>query len=90
MTTDVLIKSPAADGRHASRLAGLPLPLRLALREFRAGLGGFYVFNACIALGVAVITGVGALGDAMRNSFERQGATLLGGDVTLARPHKRA
>ena len=29
------------------------LPLRLALRELRAGLRGFYVFIACIALGVA-------------------------------------
>jgi putative ABC transport system permease protein len=89
MTTDILAKSssePSAPSWHAR----LPLPLRFALREFRAGLNGFYVFIACIALGVAVIAGVGALGDAMRGSFERQGATLLGGDVTLARPHKRA
>lgn len=68
----------------------LPVPIRLALREFRAGLSGFHVFIACIALGVAVIAGVGALGDALGSSFERQGATLLGGDVTLTRPHQRA
>lgn len=66
----------------------LPLALILALREQRNGLKGFYVFIACVALGVAVITGVGALADALRASFERQGEALLGGDVTLSRPHK--
>ena len=69
---------------------GLPLALSLALREQRNGLRGFYVFIACVALGVAVITGVGALADALRASFERQGEALLGGDVTLARPHRPA
>ena len=66
----------------------LPLMLTLALREQRNGLKGFYVFIACIALGVAVITGVGALGDALRASFEKQGEALLGGDVALSRPHQ--
>lgn len=64
--------------------------LRLALRELRGGLAGFYVFVGCIALGVAVIAGVGALADAVQSSFVRQGAALLGGDLTLARPHRRA
>lgn len=72
------------------RARAMPLVLRLALRELRAGLSGFYVFIACMALGVAVITGVGALGDALRAGFERQGETILGGDVTLARVHQRA
>jgi len=66
----------------------LALALRLARREGRNGLSGFYVFIVCVALGVAVITGVGALADALRSSFERQGETLLGGDVTLSRPHQ--
>jgi putative ABC transport system permease protein len=73
-----------------ARGAGLPLAVRLALREQRNGLRGFYVFIACVALGVAAITGVGALADALRASFERQGEALLGGDVTLARPHRAA
>ena len=67
---------------------GFSLALSLALREQRNGLTGFYVFIACVALGVAVITGVGALADALRSSFERQGEALLGGDVTLSRPHR--
>jgi putative ABC transport system permease protein len=85
-TPDVAAQS--APGRP--RGAGLPLAIRLALREMRAGLRGFYVFVACMALGVAVITGVGALGDGLRAGFEAQGETLLGGDVTLARTHARA
>src|SRR4051812_23365034 len=68
----------------------LPLPIRFAIREMRAGLRGFYVFMACIALGVAVIAGVGALSDALRAGFEEQGQTILGGDATLARIHQRA
>ncbi len=64
--------------------------LTFALRELRSGLSGFRIFIACIALGVAVITGVGALTDALVNGFERQGRELLGGDVTLRRVHKRA
>ncbi len=68
----------------------IPLVARLAVRELRGGLSGFAVFIACIALGVAVIAGVGALGDALRIAFEQQGATLLGGDATAGRPHTRA
>jgi putative ABC transport system permease protein len=85
MTTDILVKPAAAPATPAS-----PLAVRLAFRELRRGVAGFGVFIACIALGVAVIAGVNSLGDALRSSFERQGATLLGGDVTVARPHKRA
>lgn len=64
--------------------------LSFALRDLRGGLSGFHVFVACIALGVAVITGVGALTDALKAGFERQGEALLGGDITLARPHRQA
>ncbi len=64
--------------------------LALAVRELRSGLSGFYIFIACVALGVMVITGVGAVTDALRGGFERQGEAILGGDVTLARMHARA
>jgi len=39
----------------------IPLTLRLALRELRAGLNGFAVFLACIALGVMAIAGVASI-----------------------------
>ena len=81
---------PDLEARRRPLFGTLPLALSLALREQRNGLEGFYVFIACVALGVAVITGVGALADALRSSFERQGEVLLGGDVTLSRPHQPA
>jgi putative ABC transport system permease protein len=87
MTIDAMRE---AEALSSSLRARLPLAVTLALREFRGGLKGFYVFIACIALGVAVITAVGVLADALRTSFDRQGETLLGGDVALSRPHKRA
>ena len=40
-------------GNQSFRLAA-----RFALRELRGGLKGFYIFIACIALGVAAIAGV--------------------------------
>jgi putative ABC transport system permease protein len=76
--------------RSHSVSAGIPHVLRLALREMRTGLRGFYVFVGCVALGVMVITGVGTLSDALRLGLEKQGAAILGGDVSLVRPHKRA
>ena len=64
--------------------------LGIAARELRSGLSGFRIFIACVALGVMVITGVGAVSDALRAGFERQGEAILGGDATLARTHVRA
>jgi putative ABC transport system permease protein len=68
----------------------LPLWLRLAWRDLRTGLPSFSVFIGCIALGVMVITGVGALSDALRAGLAKQGRSLLGGDLTFARVHARA
>ncbi|MEZ5856107.1 MAG: FtsX-like permease family protein [Hyphomicrobiaceae bacterium] len=63
---------------------------RLALAELARSMRGFWILIACIALGVAVIAGIGALSDGVRAGLERQGVELLGGDVTLSRPHRRA
>ncbi len=73
-----------------SREWRLPTVLGIAVRELRGGLSGFRIVIACVALGVAVITGVGAVSDALRAGFERQGEAILGGDATLQRAHKRA
>jgi putative ABC transport system permease protein len=86
MSADVAAARPvvSSSSHQIGRLAGF------AMRELRGGVRGFYVFIACVALGVAVITAVGALTDALRAGFEKQGESLLGGDVTLSRPHRRA
>ena len=52
---------PATPQRRSSS-SRLPLLLRLAFRELRAGLKGFGIFLACIALGVAAIASVRPFG----------------------------
>ena len=58
-----------------------PLPLRLAMRELRGGIAGFRIFMLCLALGVAVIAGVGSLGAAIEAGLKADSRALLGGDV---------
>jgi putative ABC transport system permease protein len=69
---------PVSGGRGAS------LALRYALRELRGGLRGFYVFIACIALGVMAIAGVGSVAASLSEGLAREGRTLLGGDVAFS------
>ncbi|PZQ52282.1 MAG: drug:proton antiporter [Rhodovulum sulfidophilum] len=57
--------------------------LRLALRELRGGLRGFYVLLACLALGVAAIAAVGMVRGAIENGLVRESARLLGGDAEM-------
>ena len=59
------------------------LPLRFALRELRAGLRGFYVFIACIALGSLAIAGVGSLAASLADGLAREGRIILGGDLAF-------
>jgi putative ABC transport system permease protein len=69
---------PLQGGRPAS------LALRYAMRELRGGLRGFYVFIACIALGVMAIAGVGSVAASLSEGLAREGRTLLGGDVAFS------
>ena len=59
------------------------LPLRFALRELRAGVRGFYVFIACIALGSMAIAGVGSLAASLADGLAREGQVILGGDLAF-------
>jgi putative ABC transport system permease protein len=69
---------------------GAALILRLALREMRAGLRGFLVFIACIALGVGAISGVAAIARSLVEGVSSQGRTILGGDASFALLHREA
>jgi putative ABC transport system permease protein len=73
------IASESISGGRASSLA-----LRYALRELRGGLRGFYVFIACIALGVLAIAGVGSVAASLGEGLAREGRTLLGGDLAFS------
>jgi len=57
--------------------------LRLAARELRGGLRGFYVFIACIALGVMAIAGVSSLASGLAEGLAREGRVILGGDLAF-------
>ncbi len=65
----------------APHAAGFSLALRFALREMRAGLRGFGIFIACIALGVGAIGGVNSVAGAITAGVASEGGTLLGGDL---------
>lgn len=69
--------------RVADLSTDLGLAWRLARRELRGGLAGFRIFLACLALGVAAISGVGSTGDAIEAGLAADGRKLLGGDVDL-------
>ena len=68
----------------------------IARRELRGGLRGFWVFLACLTLGVAAIAGVGTVRAAIQAGLTEQGAVLLGGDAQVeftyrfASPEERA
>ena len=72
----------SANPSNGSRAASLAL--RYAVRELRSGLRGFYVFIACIALGVMAISGVGSVAASLGDGLAREGRTLLGGDLAFS------
>jgi putative ABC transport system permease protein len=74
---------PATPPRRSSS-SRLPLLLRLALRELRAGLKGFGIFLACIALGVAAIASVSSLSRSLTEGISREGRRILGGDMAFS------
>ncbi|MCR9124727.1 MAG: FtsX-like permease family protein [Rhodobacteraceae bacterium] len=61
----------------------LRLAARFARRELRGGLGGFRIFLACLALGVAAIAAVGSVRSGIEAGLAREGAALLGGDAEM-------
>jgi len=73
----------ALAGTPKGRFSVALLGLRLALREMRGGLRGFYVFIACIALGVMAIATVGSFSRGLSDGVARQGRVILGGDVSF-------
>ncbi|MFD1198287.1 ABC transporter permease [Brucella gallinifaecis] len=66
------------------------LALRFALREMRGGLSGFYIFLACIALGVAAIGGVNSVARSVSTGIVAEGQSILGGDVSFALNQREA
>lgn len=59
--------------------------LRFAFRDLRVVLFDYKVLVLCIAVGVAAVTGVGALTDSFLGGLARDGRALVGGDISLSR-----
>ena len=81
---------PAPAANIPSGLMQIMLAIRLALRELRGGLRGFYIFLICLSLGVAAISGVGSLASALRAGLDAQGRVILGGDIKFSLAQSRA
>lgn len=80
---------PDTDTAETASAAGPMLAIRFALRELRSGVRGFYVFLACIALGVAAISGVNAVALSITGGITEEGRTLLGGDIAFRTVHRQ-
>jgi putative ABC transport system permease protein len=59
------------------------LMFALAWTELRAGVRGFRVFLACLAIGVAAIAAAGSTAQAFRAGLAERSRELLGGDLAL-------
>ena len=68
----------------------LPLAFRLALREMRGGLRGFYIFILCILLGTAAIAGVNSVARSMTGAIDAQGRDILAADIRFGLKNREA
>ncbi|RME63964.1 MAG: ABC transporter permease, partial [Alphaproteobacteria bacterium] len=69
---------------------GWRLPLVWTLRELRGGFHGFYVFIACLALGVGAIAAIASVSRGVEGALAAKGRELLAGDVELRLTHRPA
>lgn len=72
------------------RALGIGLVLRLAIRDLRAGLRGFGIFIACLALGVMTIAAVASASRGLTEGLAREGRRILGGDAAFSLIHREA
>ena len=66
------------------------LAFRLARREMRSGLGGFRLFIACLALGVAAIAAILSFSRAVEEGLRADAREILGGDVAVSLLYREA
>lgn len=72
------------------RAPGLGVAARMAFRDLRGGIKGFKVMIACLALGVAAISGIGSFNAAIQDGLRLDAQSLLGGDLDLRLTHRPA
>lgn len=57
---------------------------KLALRNLRSGLRGFWILISCLTLGVSAIAIIGSLASSIQRGLAEQGQLLMGGDVEFS------
>ena len=62
----------------------------IANRELREGISGFWIFIACIIIGVASIAGVKTISASFTAGLNTQAKNILGGDIDLRLNNQRA
>ena len=62
--------------------------LRLACRDLRGALGGFWLLMVCVALGTAAIASIGGLSAMILDGVRAGGRLSIGGDVSLRLFHQ--
>ncbi|HEY8572385.1 ABC transporter permease [Phenylobacterium sp.] len=67
----------------------IPLGFRFAARELRAGVRGFRIFLACLALGVAAIAAASSTAEAFRRGLASEAQAILGGDLAISVQQRR-
>ena len=64
--------------------------IRIALVDLRGDLRHFAVLLACLALGTMTIAAVGSVGASLQDAIVRDATKLMGGDIEMSRPDRRA
>ncbi len=64
--------------------------LRIARRELAGGLGGFWIYLACLALGAWAIAAAGSITASFSRGLEIQSRALLGGDAAVSISQRQA
>jgi putative ABC transport system permease protein len=64
--------------------------IRIGLSDMRWGMRRFVLLIACLAIGTALISGVGLVGASLKQAVERDAAVLMGGDLELSRADRAA
>lgn len=64
--------------------------LRVAVADLRGDLSRFGVLVGTLALGTATIAAVGSVGAVLQSTIVRDAAMLLGGEIEMHRPDRRA
>ena len=65
----------------------MPLFIKIALRELRGGIKGFYIALACLILSSFTLTASNSFTASLTAQLQKEGRAILGGDIEVRRIH---